>query len=236
MGKASKSTSNDTPDKPVPSRIQKAMDLLLEAYQYAHSLGQDVWDFAVEIKVLEDIGLTFSDLRWLVCRSLVQHAREVTHMSDDQREFRPSGKLQFSERTCFVLTEAGVADKKMLNGEPASSVTAVSDKSQIKSVRRPLWDCDRRELRVGQRIVKQFKLPSSNQELVLMVFQEEGWPARIDDPLPPQTDRDPRQRLRDTIKSLNRHQKDHLISFRGDGTGKGILWEFCSCKENECED
>jgi hypothetical protein len=34
-------------------------------------------------------------------------------------------------------------------------------------------------------VVKEFKLPAPNQETILTAFQEEGWPPRIDDPLPP---------------------------------------------------
>ncbi len=92
--------------------------------------------------------------------------------------------------------------------------------------RRPKWDQQRRQLRVGAQIVKEFKLPSPNQETVLTAFEEEAWPPRIDDPLPPLPNLDPRRRLHDTIKALNRKQKHDLVRFRGDGSGEGIRWEF----------
>jgi hypothetical protein len=79
---------------------------------------------------------------------------------------------------------------------------------------------------VGVEIVKEFKLPSPNQETVLMAFEEEGWPPRIDDPLSPLPQLDPRRRLHDTIKALNRKQKQDLIRFMGDGSGEGIRWEL----------
>ncbi|MCA9067957.1 MAG: hypothetical protein KDA84_03490, partial [Planctomycetaceae bacterium] len=69
--------------------------------------------------------------------------------------------------------------------------------------------------------------PAINQETVLTAFEEEGWPARIDDPLPPHGNVNPRRRLHDTIKHLNKSQHIHLILFRGDGTGKGVIWEPC---------
>ena len=31
--------------------------------------------------------------------------------------------------------------------------------------------------------------------------------------------------LNDTIKCLNRKQKNALLHFRGDGTGEGVIWE-----------
>jgi hypothetical protein len=64
------------------------------------------------------------------------------------------------------------------------------------------------------------------QEAILMAFEEEHWPPRIDDPLPAHPDLLPKRRLHDTIKGLNRKQKNCLIRFMGDGTGEGIRWEL----------
>jgi hypothetical protein len=90
----------------------------------------------------------------------------------------------------------------------------------------PRWDAAFRVLRVGNKVVKEYRLPSRNQETILEAFQEEGWPHSIDDPLPPLAEVEPKSRLHDTIKRLNRHHKDRLIRFRGDGTGEGICWEY----------
>jgi hypothetical protein len=92
----------------------------------------------------------------------------------------------------------------------------------------PYWDCVRQELRLGRDVVKVFKLYCPNQATILACFEEEHWPTRIDDPLPRRDDIEPKQRLHDTIKSLNRNQKCRLIRFRGDGTGQGIRWELSS--------
>jgi hypothetical protein len=89
----------------------------------------------------------------------------------------------------------------------------------------PKWDCDRQELRLGTEIVKQFKLPSPNQETILMAFEVKNWPPRIDDPLPYHPGIEAKQRLHDTIKNLNRNQKCRRIRFMGDGSGKGVRWE-----------
>ncbi len=75
-------------------------------------------------------------------------------------------------------------------------------------------------------LVKRFKGKSHNQELILTAFEEEHWPARIDDPLPPLPDIDPKIRLNNAISRLNQHQKDFHIHFKGDGSGTGIRWEF----------
>jgi hypothetical protein len=88
----------------------------------------------------------------------------------------------------------------------------------------PHWDRDRRELRWANQLVKQYRLPAPNQELILAAFEEEDWPLSIDDPLPHEPEQDPKQRLHDTIKSLNRHQLRRLLVFTGDGTGEGVRW------------
>jgi hypothetical protein len=93
-------------------------------------------------------------------------------------------------------------------------------------VPRPHWDALRRELTVGGQIVKRFRVPAPNQEAVLSAFEEEGWPAAILDPLPPQDEQDGKQRLHDTIKSLNRSRLARVIRFSGDGTGEGAFWEL----------
>jgi hypothetical protein len=89
----------------------------------------------------------------------------------------------------------------------------------------PHWDSLRRELTLDGQVVKRFRVPARNQETVLMAFEEEGWPAVVLDPLPPQDEQDGKQRLHDTIKSLNRSRLARVIRFSGDGTGEGVLWE-----------
>jgi hypothetical protein len=105
-------------------------------------------------------------------------------------------------------------------------VSQHSPSAQVASTPMPQWAAEYRLLRVGERVIKEFRFPAFNQIAILAAFQKEGWPHRIDDPLPPRNDIDPKCRLHDTIKRLNRHHKDRLIRFMGDGTGEGICWEY----------
>lgn len=89
----------------------------------------------------------------------------------------------------------------------------------------PLWDAQRRQLWLGSKLVKEFHQQAANQILILDVFQEEDWPARIDDPLPPVDGVDSKRRLHDAIKNLNKCRKHLRLRFHGDGTGTGVLWE-----------
>jgi len=208
-------------------RARPALSLLWESYQFAKELGRKLWDFAVEIDELHRAGLTSSDLRWLICKGFLLHAQEVTLAGQQGRSFQFNAGLCFSKRSCFALTDSGVAfvaaslvaDQTAEGGSKPERTSPRSGRVVV-----PRWDRARQELRVGHVIVKQFKVPAVNQERILAAFEEEGWPVRLDDPLPPQADQDPKRRLHDTINALNRNQKCPLIRFMGDGSGQGIRW------------
>jgi hypothetical protein len=209
----------------VARRVNDALAVLLEAYEYAADLGVDVWDFAVELRELKKLQLTNGDLRWLVLKGYVEQACETTLAGEERRSFRTVRGLTFTKRTCFVITPAGLDAAAALGSResvapPAMPSVAAAPTPKVV----PHWDADLQELRINGLIVKQFKVPAPNQEMVLAAFEEERWPARIDDPLPPQVDQDPKRRLHDTIVSLNRSHKHRLIRFMGDGSGEGIRW------------
>lgn len=202
--------------------------LLLQAHDYAADTGRDRWEFAVELDDLRRQGFTNGDSRWLVCKGWAELARELRPRPKELRRFQHDVGLAMDERVCLVLTAAGERVARGLfaasNGmSPLNNVELgqADGDGRIK----PHWDRDRHELRLGSQLIKQFKLPSPNQEVILMAFEEENWPPRVDDPLPHSKKLDAKQRLHDTIKNLNRNQKARLVRFMGDGTGEGVRWE-----------
>jgi hypothetical protein len=90
---------------------------------------------------------------------------------------------------------------------------------------KPFFDTERHILWYNGQIVKQFKGPATSQILILTAFQELGWPPRIDHPLPRVAGKNPKARLHDAINRLKGNQRNRLLTFRGDGTGQGIMWE-----------
>ncbi len=214
--------------------FQAALEQLACAASYAQDADLSPWDFAVEIDSLIDVGLTTSDLRWLVTKGCVEHAQEVTSSKDTRRRFQVCRHLAFGKRTCFVLTTQGMqlAAPRALGvaridaDGPTAEIPAAVNSETKTAARLPSWDNQRRILRVGLRIVKRYRVPSLCQEAVLSAFEEEGWPPAIDDPLSPQADQEPKRRLRDTIKSLNTNQLNPILNFRGDGSGLRVLWEL----------
>lgn len=227
-------------------RMIATIKQLVDAFRYAADLGDDVWQFSMDYGSLREQGLTAADVRWMLKSGLVDRAVEVPDESSPAgRVFVESDSQMFSDLDCFVLSNAGyaAATAANLNGSPVENpVSSSNDYSQIpwrrvsnrngvtaangveKNV--PEWDRDRQELRAGNILIKRFKAPAPNQEAILAAFEEENWPTRIDDPLPPRVDLDPKRRLHDTINSLNRNQKSRLVRFFGDGSGEGVRWEF----------
>lgn len=215
--------------------LQNVLALLKDAYCYALEAKASSWDFAVEMEELRSSGASVSDLRWLIAKRLIEHGIERTEHGDCLRQFTCKSSLRFTERSCFVLTELGYELREQniareiiplgLSG-PIASSQADLDPNRSNDRERPDWDGERRELRLEGKLVKKFRWAAPNQELVLATFQEDDWPVRIDDPLPPVGDQDPKRRLHDTIKALNRNQFHSAIKFRGDGTGQGIVWEL----------
>jgi hypothetical protein len=199
--------------------VQLALQNLASAYGYACDAECDPWQFAVEISLLNANGVSMGTLRWLVMKGYVEHAFEITRPNNTLRKFRPGRNLAFNEQTCFVITDAGLSPP---NGTPA--IGEPGRFSEAESVL-PHWDREARILCVGRQIVKQYRVPSPNQEAVLAAFQEEGWPKFIHDPLSPAAEQPPKQRLRETIRGLNTNQKNALVRFRGDGTGERVGWE-----------
>ena len=127
---------------------------------------------------------------------------------------------------CFVLTRAGIVPARANPHDPTTFHLCSGDAAtRTEDLCTPRWDRQARILYLGQQIVKRYKRFSPNQELVLATFEEEGWPNRIYDPLPPKDGVVVKKRLRNTIEWLNLNQMNRLLRFRGDGTSEGICWE-----------
>lgn len=242
----------------LPARVRPAVLLLMEAFQYANQANTDSWEFAVELDDLTALGLIRNDYRWLVRHGLIEHRREVTIEGDDGRAFRRNGDLTFPDGTCFVLTDKGISiaraigpatTSRNIGGTFSASASGEGKDDEAEDSREPstngagrkpapslpTWNAERRILRLNGTTVKHFKWPALNQEAILATFEEEGWPARVDDPLTPGPNQDPKRRLSDTIKCLNRKQKNKLIHFQGDGTGEAVTWDFVSQQSSDDE-
>jgi hypothetical protein len=232
---------------PMPvHRFNPGLSLLLQSHDYAKELCYDGWEFAVELACLREAGLNNSDLRWLLAKGYVVQSVEVTPPPEGaRRACIPVQTLVLDTRSCFVLTADGILfAQRLLAGNDREAAfphpnrnghsVAGGPGSQHRNGKMvPAWDSDRRVLRFCGQVVKQFKVPAANQEMILAVFQEENWSPRIDDPLPSHDLIDPKRRLHDTINSLNRNQRVPLLRFLGDGNGQGVCWQALELDQPE---
>lgn len=214
----------------LPSKIPLALAELLQDHSYAIDLSKDIWEFATEIGRLYDIGLNQNDLRWMMGRGWLEHAAERKRLKNQSRTFHLHGRHEFSISSCFVLTNTGLEVASRAREIVRDSSLGVAYCGFDANVRgqagiKPRWDCACKRLYFGSILVKAFRVPSPNQTTILSAFEEENWPERIDDPLPYSPDVARKERLRYTLKSLNKHQKLPVLHFSGDGSGEGILWE-----------
>lgn len=209
-------------------QIQRVLETLYSANSYASTCKRTPWDFAVEIDELLKTGATTAELRWLMVQGWAQHAVETTTEGQSHRTFRGNQGFRFSSNSCFVLSEPGVSLATKVLARRKALATRTKNSVDLKSLQdvQPSWDKVRHELKIGNHLIKKFKWRAQNQETILAAFEEECWPTRIDDPLPPLPGKNPKRRLADTVKCLNRNQNKSLIRFSGDGTGQGVLWEI----------
>jgi hypothetical protein len=120
---------------------------------------------------------------------------------------------------------------ELYSTDPHSAIVEGQPAHDQRTCDTPFWDADLGKLWVGDTLIKAYREEAENQRLVLAAFQGQHWRHRIDDPIPgKQCERLSRakRRLRDTITGINAdHITAGVIRFRGDGTGRGIIWEPC---------
>lgn len=220
---------SDVSDVPVfREPVWMAIKRLYFALQLAADCECERQEFSVRRDELFRMDLRREELKWLILKNVVKVSESV--LDPDRHESHPPEHPEYASDSSFVITDLGVElveqclhEMKLRQSEnDFSSRQSPSARQELK----PSWDFERHELRCAGQIVKKFKWRAANQETILATFEEEGWPAHIDDPLPQEPDIDPKRRLADAIKSLNRHQKISLVRFCGDGTGQGVLWEL----------
>jgi hypothetical protein len=214
------------PAAPLTVRQRAALLLLLEAAEAAQKADLDLWHFAMEL--VRRRMLELNDLRVLLDRGSIEPIPKGIEPGSPVGISHPRNSLVLSGRTCFLLMARGRALTAPSEAEPVQAASrAMAAQGQPGCLRRnaPYWDSGLRELWLDNCLVKRFRIPAHNQEVVLAALEEEGWPERMDDPLPPRQGIDPKVRLHDTIKALNRNQQRRCLCFQGDGSGQGIRWQ-----------
>jgi hypothetical protein len=216
-----------TPAKVVAAFAQERQQALFHlrlAHEAAEAQQRHPAQFACQLPHLLSQGVTDTALRWLVDARYADHLMETTVKREQTRTFTEARGLRLLARSCFVLTPSGVEVARRFMPRSPHDIPVPQAPDGVNGLMPPRWDSAHRILWVDNRIVKRFRVPAQNQELILSAFEEERWPAHLDDPLPPESGLDPKRCLHDTIKGLNRNQSHRALHFEGDGTGRGLCW------------
>jgi hypothetical protein len=214
-----------------PANQIEVLRRLMEVFSRALQAKQDSWHFALHLADFRAMHIPATALGELVAEGLVAHGEEGRPHGAGLREAVPLGHVKFSDRSCFILTDLGLAIALALTAPEQSGLAVglagppvgLGDEHLLPS----FVHCDdgRRELRLGDRVVKVFIREAPNQETILKAFEEQHWVRHILDPLERKRGTNPKRRLHYAIVHLNQNQLGPFIQFHGDGTGQGIWWK-----------
>src|SRR5262249_28745339 len=183
---------------------------------------------AVNLRHFREQGVREPILLWMLFQAHVEHLQPGIAPQGDLPH--PVQSLCLREGSFFSLTERGESFANSL----LADATLPSEQDGFEAAwnalllgeTTPRYDRWERLFTWGLHVLKHFRQPSVNQEIILCTAEELHWPAWFDDPLPRTVRRAPKTRLHDTIKDLNRRQTTYLVHFKGDGTGLRVGWEY----------
>lgn len=203
-------------------RLTGGLCLLLDGYLYAHELGQDRWEFALEMEFLHMAGLNNNDLRWLVGKGYVDHGLKTKTKSKGRRPSSRTGRLALPKGSCFVLTDAGVQFAQDALASPEKDTP--KREPELPSPDVPHWDAETHSLHWRGQLIKHFKHEAPFQEATLEAFEANNWPRYVVVTLPKEEGMNHKERLRETIKNLNRSCTKRL-HFTQEGNGGRVGWQ-----------
>jgi len=211
----------------------RVADLLLNARVLAERENRAIWDYALEIDDLLQVGLTHQHLRWLSAEGLTEFGVETGQSGRSPRRFRVLARpvISFPKRTCCVLTPCGLNFFRRLNGErnglwPGLSggpVTSRGSRTQSTMADVPYWD-GTKKLYFRGTLLHEFKQPAPHEKAILQAFQEPGWPPYVTNPLLMVDPLDRGEKAANAVKKLNEHQAPQLLTFSVIDRGQKIGW------------
>jgi len=184
----------------------------------------------VALSYLRERGIEDHLLIWMLYQDHIEHFRPAAAFLDHGEAGTVVNSLLLTPSSSFALTEVGNAYAEWfltqaLVPTEEEAREAARDELLLGDLL-PTYDQENRVFCWGRHVLKCFRQPSANQELILCAAEELSWAKWFDDPLPARHGKRAKPRLHDTIKDLNRRQMPHMIHFKGDGTGTRVGWEY----------
>jgi hypothetical protein len=201
---------------PEEPSVRAVLALLHGHYRCAQILGRLPRTSAAEVTAMASAQLTDAQLRVLIDTGLVERVVEKPRDAAGSRYSSVVSPARGEPIDRLALTPRG------------ASVVVRLEEREGSATPRPCWVSRDRKLWLGNKLVKRFRRRAENQQSVLASFERRGWPEYIKDPLPPDQEVDPGERLRETVRSLNTLQVHPLILFSVTADRREIRWEPAS--------
>jgi hypothetical protein len=202
---------------------------LLARYEDALDRKQSPRMNPLPCRSFQEHGIGEPVLRWMLYQGHVEHLSPASGAAGGKAGTVLVSSVLLMESSCFALTEAGAvfADQFLANVfAEEENVVGMARELLLLGRLVPAFNAEKRVLSWGRHVLKCFRQPSPNQELILAAAEEMAWPEWFDDPLPRVQGTNPKIRLHDTIKALNRHQESHIVHFKGAGLGTRVGWDY----------
>ena len=90
----------------------------------------------------------------------------------------------------------------------------------------PRYDRDLRELWLGDALIHCFAPQAKKEIAVVEMFEAQGWPRCIHDPLGDPADRGFEHHLHSVVYELNHGQRRRLIRFSCDAGARRVRWDY----------
>ena len=210
---------------PPTTNVSKRPALLLWLYsqhQLAQLAGSSIWQYALELPRLRQRSVTDRLLQTLLERGLIEHRVETTAPGAKRRTFRRAAGPPWQERSCFVLTPAGIAFTMKTMCSKTSESMQTSRAGEQKPI--PRFDASTGELWYDGTRLKRFPFRNTNTVFLLSAFELFGWTEDpVDNPLPGRTEEPIHaRRLHQAIRHLNCGLK--RIRFEVLRGGRQVRW------------
>lgn len=213
------------------SALRSGLALLLDADDAAHAVGAAPWEFALELSVLVDAGLSVTQLRWLISKGFLEHGIERLPRGRAKRSVHRVKWLKLTKKSCFVLSTSGIEYgrsicRRLHQGEHRSDdyESNGNGRGETTPGETPVWDRKTGRLTFRGQVVMEFLHSAPNLTAILDAFELARWCDRIDVPAALAKGSNLKSRRHNAINALNRKRIVKSLRFSTDDTGHGLRW------------
>jgi hypothetical protein len=204
--------------------VRSLLAVVLSHYRLAQEHGCPASEFAVSRDMLRHTGFPDAAVEDLVEEGVLACGSPSGCLTGEGPD--DCGGSWAGAPTGLWLTPAGLDCALRAEAQGAVPVAGCGPGGTEASpaAGRPHWDAVQWVLWWGATAVLRYRRSAANQHRLLDAFQAAGWPERIKNPLAGREGRAARGRLRQTVKSLNQHQRPRRLLFRVEANGQSVRW------------